>query len=262
MELKVQNYTTPTEVLFNYEELKKEITEKAEHYKNLVVTEDSIPGAKADKASLNKLKKALNDERIRREKEYMAPFNVFKDQIKELIGIIDEPVQAIDGQLKKFEDEEKEKKKVEIEKIYAEIGFPDYVSLGKIYGPKWLNKTCSLKSIKEELIERRSVISKDEYTIGQLEEFSFEALEMYKETLDLSKAITEGHRLAEIQKKKAEQGQKKEPPKEVETPKGELFKAKEEKAQWVGFEAYLTPANAQRLRAFFDENDIEFRRPQ
>ena len=276
MELQVKEYTTPEKVLFNYEELKAEITEKAERYKNLVVTEDAIPGAKADKANLNKLKKALNDERIRREKEYMAPFNVFKDQIKELCNIIDEPVKSIDSQLKKFEDEEKEKKRVEIEKIYAEIGFPEYAPLDKFFDVKWLNKTTSIKKIKDELIERRGEISKSECIINDLDEFSFEAMEVYKDTLNFSMAIEEGHRLADLQKRKEEAKVNatedtgvvptREPEIKAEikedAPADKLFAEKESDAQWVGFEALLTPSNAQRLRAFFDENEIEFRRPQ
>ena len=52
--------------------MKQELTEKVSMYETLVYTDDQIKEAKADKAQLNKLKKALNDERIRIEKEYMG----------------------------------------------------------------------------------------------------------------------------------------------------------------------------------------------
>lgn len=71
MELKMHEYQLPEKILFNYEELKRELTEKVSHYETLVYTDDQIKEAKADKAALNKLKKALNDERIRREREYI-----------------------------------------------------------------------------------------------------------------------------------------------------------------------------------------------
>lgn len=74
MELKVNEYQLPEQILFNYEELKAELTEKVQHYETLVYTDDQIKEAKADRATLNKLKKALSDERIRREREYMQPF--------------------------------------------------------------------------------------------------------------------------------------------------------------------------------------------
>ena len=76
MELKMNEYQLPEKILFNYEELKQELTEKVAHYETLVYTDDQIKEAKADRANLNRLKKALNDERIRREKNlpYTACF--------------------------------------------------------------------------------------------------------------------------------------------------------------------------------------------
>ena len=47
-------------------------------------------------------------------------------------------------------------------------------------------------------------IGNDIAAVNALPEFSFEALEVYKNTLDVSKAIQEGHRLADIQRRKAE----------------------------------------------------------
>ena len=72
MELKVNEVAVPEQITFNYEELKQELTEKVSMYETLVYTDDQIKQAKADKANLNKLKKALNDERIRREREYIV----------------------------------------------------------------------------------------------------------------------------------------------------------------------------------------------
>ena len=85
MELKVNAVAIPEEFTFNYDELKTELLQKASVYETMVYTEDQIREAKADRANLNRLKKALNDERIRREKEYMEPFNKFKMQIAEII---------------------------------------------------------------------------------------------------------------------------------------------------------------------------------
>ena len=42
----------PQAIEFNYDELKKQLPERLAYYKNLVVTEDSIKSAKADKATL------------------------------------------------------------------------------------------------------------------------------------------------------------------------------------------------------------------
>lgn len=73
-----------------------------------------------------------------------------------------------------------------------------------IYDSKWLNSTVTMKKIEEQLQERMNHIGQDVFTIQQLPEFSFEAMEIYKKTLDLSQAIQEGQRLADIQKRKKE----------------------------------------------------------
>ena len=56
----------------NLEALKAELTPKLEYYNTLVVTADSIKEAKADRAALNKLKTAIDEQRkeIKRRQTY------------------------------------------------------------------------------------------------------------------------------------------------------------------------------------------------
>lgn len=119
MELKMNDYQLPEKISFNFDELKQELTEKVSMYETLVYTDDQIKEAKADKAQLNKLKKALNDERIRLEKEYMQPFNSFKSQVNEIISIIDKPVALIDKQVKEYEDKQKQDKMEQIKALWV-----------------------------------------------------------------------------------------------------------------------------------------------
>lgn len=141
MELKVNEYQLPEQILFNYEELKAELTEKVQHYETLVYTDDQIKEAKADRATLNKLKKALSDERIRREREYMQPFNEFKSRINEIISIIDKPVAVIDKQIKEYEDTKKQEKLEEIKKLWSEMEAPDGMTLDKVFNDRMLNSS-------------------------------------------------------------------------------------------------------------------------
>ena len=87
-ELKVQAPQNAP-VIWNYDELKVNLTTALADYQNRVYTEDTIAEAKEDSAKLNKLKKAISDERISRKKEYMKPFETFEDQAKELCELID-----------------------------------------------------------------------------------------------------------------------------------------------------------------------------
>lgn len=205
MELKIEQVAIPEKIVFNYEELKQELSDKVKMYETLVYTDDQIKSAKADRADLNRLKKALNDERIRREKEYMQPFNAFKAQINEIIGIIDKPVALIDRQIKEYEEQKKQEKRQKIENLFDTFPTMEWLKLSQIWSEKWLNASVTLKNIEKEIMERVDGIKNDIATLSELPQFSFEAIETYKTTLDLNQSIAEGHRLSEMQKRKAEQ---------------------------------------------------------
>lgn len=288
MELRVNEVTIPEKISFNYEELKAELTEKVAFYETLVYTDDQVKDAKADRATLNKLKKTLNDERIRREKEYMQPFNEFKAQVNEIIGIIDKPIAVIDKQVKEFEDQKKANKQNAIEELFATIGFQNFVTLEKIWDPKWLNASVSMKSIEEQMRSRMYQIGDDVLTLHNLPEFGFEATEVYKQTLDINKAIKEAQRMAEITKAKADAEAKKKAAEESRKAEEER-KAKEIKEEQtviappephgqavtppepvqsadstqermvVRFEVLLTTEDAYALKEFFKSRSIEFK---
>jgi hypothetical protein len=114
-------------------------------------------------------------------------------------------------------------------------------------------------------------ITNDLDILANLPEFAFEATEVYKDTLDLNKAINEGKRLSELMKRKAEAEAKAEAEtiskmETVETPKpvetAPTISPETETRRWVGFEAYITTDEARALRDFFVTRNISFRSPQ
>ena len=100
----------PKEIEGNYAPLKAELADKLAYYKAFVVTEDSAKVAKSDLAWLRKLKESLNAKKISVKKEYMKPYMGFEDEVKEIFGMIDEPITAIGTQLKAFEEQQKAEK--------------------------------------------------------------------------------------------------------------------------------------------------------
>lgn len=204
MELIMNEVKIPEQITFNYEDIKREVQEKAKEYSVTVYTPEQITEAKKDKATLNKLKKALNDERIRQERAYMQPFNDFKNKINELIKIIDEPVQLIDKQVKEYEENEKAEKRQKITEYWESKEKPFEIPIEKVFEEKWLNKSVSMKSIEGAIDVFVESTEKDLETLAKLPEFAFEALEVYKTTLDINNALNEGRRLADIQKRKRE----------------------------------------------------------
>lgn len=271
MELRIEELKLPAEVIhFNYEELKKELTEKVSKYDGLVYTEAELKDAKADRAQLNKFKKALNDERLRQEKEYMTPFNVFKDQINELIGIIDKPVSMIDKQVKDYEEKKKADKRIEIGSIWETYdNRPEWLPLSRIFDERWLNAGYSIRQIREDIEGWLNRIDAEMISLGELPEFSFEAIQVYKQTLDMKQAIQEGQRIARIQKEKAksEEEAAQSENQSVEEAAGadmaegfkEGIEGRQEGGQWISFSAYLTIDQAKALKEFFDNNNIEFK---
>lgn len=281
MELRINTWKSPEVIDFNFEELKEEITNKSALYKNMVYTDETIKDAKSDRALLNKFKTALEDKRKEVKKQCLEPYNQFEKQIKELVAIIDEPVKLIGEQITEFEDREKAEKHEQIIELFNKAGFQSFVTLEQIYDPKWLNKSVSLKSIEEELTNTVYRIGHDVTTINSLKEYSFEALEHYKKTLDLASAIAEGQRLADIQKRKLEHEAEVKAREELakkqaeerakvevevnlheeseEVAEEEPQQAVEVKRQWIKFVALLSKDDALALKEFCDKRGIEIK---
>lgn len=190
------------EIQWNQEEVKAWVAARVQDYKNIAYTEDQVKDMKKDRADLNKLRTAFESERKRLKKVCMEPYNLFEQQVKEAVALIDEPIQLIDSQLYELEERRKQQKKKDIEALFDTIGFQTFVTLDNIFDQKWLNASVSIGKIEEQMKSIMYKIGTDVATIGNLPEFSFEAMEVYKKTLDLNKAILEGQRLAEIQKRK------------------------------------------------------------
>lgn len=253
MELKIYN---PQEggfvkaIEWNNEELKAEIAEKVKDYEGLVyVGEAQIKEAKADRANLNKLRTAIEDERKRIKKLCLEPYNQFEAQVKEVIALLDRPIAMIGEQIEAAEEAKKAAKKAEIEELFKSIGFQDFVTLEAVWDPKWLNATTSMTKIEEAMKERMYQIGSDVLTLHELSEYSFEAMEVYKQTLDLNAAIREGKRLLEIQKaKEAQAAREAEEKAERERLAAEAAKAAQdakEKAEAPAQEAAAVPEERQ-----------------
>lgn len=190
------------EIQWNQEEVKSWVAARVQDYKTIAYTADQAKDMKRDRADLNKLKAAFEDERKRLKKVCMEPYNRFEQQVKEITALIDEPIQLIDSQLSEIEERRKQLKQKEIEELFETIGFQDFITLERIMDPKWLNATVSLNKIEEQMKNLLFRVGTEVSTINSLPKFSFEALENYKKTLDLNMAIAEGQRLADIQKRK------------------------------------------------------------
>lgn len=278
MELKIKQVTFPEVIEFNFDELKQEITTRTSAYVNLIYDDNQMKEAKKDVANLRKFTKALSDERIKVKKDLLKPYEDFEKKINELTGIVNAAINNIDSQIKQTEEQKKQEKITAIERYFEENCHIDWLKFNQIFDPRWANASVSLKSVCEAINATIEQIKKDLASLSNLPEFAFEAIEVYKSTLDMNKAISEGMRLAEIQKRKAEaerlRAEREEAKKQEETfatnvvvnakiPNGEEIpignvKVEVPARQWISFKALLNVEEAKALREFFESRDILF----
>ena len=203
----------PDKIEFNYEEMKAEFSKKLVHYNTLVVTEDSIRDAKADKAALNKLKEAIETRRKEIKKTYLLPYENLEKQCKELVAMIDAPVKSIDGQIAVFDQKLQDEKWKQISEYYnTEVKeLKDLVPLEKIVSSKWKNKGESLESVNNAIGDTLERIRGELETISTLHsEFEQQIKDVYLNDFNLSKALMEQKRLEERQKQLEEMERQKE----------------------------------------------------
>lgn len=274
MELKIYNPSEENGFLkhidWNYDELKAALLQKLEYYKGLVYTEDQIKEAKADRANLNALATAIDSKRKGIKKQCLQPYEQFEAQIKDLLAVIKEPVALIDSQIKGYEEEKKAKKLEEVKALFEKLKDAageelEFVDFEQIFEDKFLNASLSLKMVETVINNKFNAIKCNLKTIAELKEYSFEATEVYKETLNLNEALEKAKYMVEIAKKKAEEERKEqEKEEEVKEVVPDLQEAEEPatdvKREWIAFEAYLSTEEAKMLAAWLKLNNIKIRR--
>ena len=178
----------------NFVEVKAYLANRLAQFDGVLFTEDTKADAKKTVASLRKEQKALIERVKEVKEEYMIPFNEFYAEAKEVIEMYDKPINFINEQVADYEAKRIEEKKAFIKELYDEfVGNSDvaeYLPLEKIYNPKWENATTNRKAICTELTQYRDNARVAVASIkGMQSDAETIALNMYKETLDLSPCL-------------------------------------------------------------------------
>lgn len=262
----------PPQISFNFEEIKSELAGKLQVYQNMVVTESGIKEAKADRANLNKFKSALADSRKAVKAQWNQPLCDFEGKMKELERMVDEPIGAIDRQVKAYDEAKKQDKRQQIELFFeGAVGdLEEVLPLSKIWNDRWLNATYPMKDIEKEIVER---IRKTHSDIGIIVAMQLpccdQMLSTYLETLDMSRAMEEKHKYEQAQKAKAQAKQAEPAPSSpaaqpvaeavVNTPQETAREAAPE-LRVLDFRVWVTPEQMQALKAFLVQNHIRYGR--
>ncbi len=267
-----------TNINFNYDELKQELAVRLEKYCNLVYSEDSIKEAKADRATLNKFKNAIEERRKEIKKQCMAPYEEFEKKIKDIVAMIDEPILAIDGQIKEYDRIKKEEKQDAIKQFYTDkvADLKDLVPFDKVFNPRWLNVTYKETDIQKEITDLFIKVEDDMKVITELQsEYELQIKDVYLREFDLTAALQEKKRLEEqsakmaeykrVQQEKERQAQetKEEVPPAAKTTAPnppQMVKPSKEKAAYItiDFRVVATAEQLNELKQFLNDNGIKY----
>lgn len=301
MELEIYNPTkenTVKQIDWNFEELKKEITEKAEMYGSLVYTDENIKEAKADRAKLNKFIKVLEDKRKDVKKMMLEPYTQFESQVKELVSIIGEANDNIASQVKAYTEKLREEKCEKVKEIYDKAmsvegaeGIAEILTFDRVFKESFLNSSTTFKSIVNEIEDLRDRVRHDlEVINADTGEYQFEMKQAYLKNLDMTEAISvkqqfeenarkkaeyEAKRKAEMEERKAREEaeaqkvvlagkqvvveqQPEETQQEVEATKIVEATVTEERKFAVSFKVYGTQKQLRELKEFLTSNNIEY----
>lgn len=262
MEFKLEKVETQ-EIKFNFLEIKTELTNSLEKYKNLVYTDEQIKEAKTDRAKLNKFKEALDTKRKEIKKMCLAPYNEFESKVKELLALVDEPINAIDTQVKTFEDKKAQAKKEELEKFFNDIVYDlknviTFDKIFSIFGCKWLNTTYTIKKCKEDIIHILADINACLEILRNLklsENIELQVINKYLENCNLTEALAEKTKLEALKSNLTTLENKtnetiKEDVKPVLNDNADTYK--------VVFEVEATKEQLQMIKRFLIENNIKY----
>lgn len=222
-------------IKWNKEELETAVRQKIASYENVVYTEDNMKQAKADRAELNNLVKAIEERRKKVKKIINEPYDVFEAELKEVLALIQEPVSIIDKQVKAFEDQQKEEKKAKIREAYDEVigDLAQVLPFEKVFDGRYLNQTYKLITAQTNIKAKVERVRTDLETIDSLDsKYKLNAKDVYIKTFDLSKALAENKRLSDLEAKlEAEKRRKAEEEDERKRLAEERQKEAEEKAK-------------------------------
>jgi hypothetical protein len=273
---------------FNYEEIKQELAIRLEKYQDLVYTEETLKEARADRAALNKFKNAIETRRKEIKKACLKPYEDFEVKIKDIVSMIDEPIEAIDKQVKAYEEIRKEEKLDGIKQFYADkvADLAELVPFDKIFNPRWLNVTYKETDIHKEITDLFTKVEDDLKAITELQsKYELQIIKAYLNDFDLTAALQEKKHLEEqaakmveyerIQKEreqvKQEQAAQEEEAQPQPQPQAPVAPApaetknpaaEPEKKYVLAFRVKGTKEQLVALKQFLVENNIEYGRAE
>lgn len=253
MELRITTQMDPgvlPEIQWNHEDLKKEIAAKAAEYKAIAYTDEQESEMRKDRATLNKLVTAFEDQRKQVKKFYQAPYDKFEAQVKEVLQPVRKAIETIDAGLSEIERDYRVKKTNKMRELYeASVGdLKGILPFEKTIREEWYKKSFTDKKLAQGYADLFKRIRSDLESLEELpERFRDKATLRYMETYSLPDAFREGKRLEEVERVMEDRRKKQE---EEAARKAEI-KKEEKKAETS--ESYTAPQETIEQNASTEE---------
>jgi len=187
----------------NLEALETKVRAIAEAHKGIVLTD--IPQGKKIRTDLRNLQTAINAEKVKAKKRFLEPFDALEEKVKAFIALLEEPIIALDIQIKDAEEQVRMDRRIAIDVILKEYAskLPTSVAVF-LYtttwhrSEKWTAESCwtatgnPTKALKDEIA---GVVQKCGNSVATIQnvagEFTSQVLEGYRKSGDLGIALAE-----------------------------------------------------------------------
>lgn len=181
-ELAIVSNVTPAVLDFNFDELDSELSSKLETYKKLIVTEDSLAGAKHARDELASLRVSLEKFRKDKKKEAEAPIKAFEDKCKKLKSKVEETEAPLNEAINVFDEKTREEKRKFarslIDAAVQSHGLKDKFAARMVLKPEYANLNGTKKAVKEDVEKQAALLEAEQ----KAEEERINSVKLYVDT--------------------------------------------------------------------------------
>ena len=192
---KLSNVTVKAPVIIfpGYEELLIQANHIAEKVSSIEVTEDNVKESKKTIANVRKSVKRLDERRIAIKKAILEPYEELNDKVKTIQDVLNKADEQVRSQIREMEEKERDEKEQRLHEQWNKritaydnakiMSFEDWIT------PKHLNKTYSFGQAEDSMVDFLEKCERDIQVLREMQH-SEELVSMYRETLDVSLAIS------------------------------------------------------------------------
>ena len=162
-DLKIESKITPAVYDFNFQELETALEKMLKDYTSLVVTEETLKGAKNAKSELASLRIRLEEFRKETKKKGEAATKEFEKNCNKLTDLVKKAEAPLFESIDVFDEKEREKKRAlalaSIEENIKTYNLREKFAKQMVVKPEYSNVNASKKGNKEDIKKQAEVLS-------------------------------------------------------------------------------------------------------